>query len=232
MTAGEGTAVLAPVHQKVHFANPVHVLQTFWGRPRVWTSPGESFGRSILNHIAFADNRTWWTLSSMSGSLTWLLWNEVDFFQDPLSPLALKQQRTITFHYGWLLNCGKLHGSTSGAPALNQLVTLVRRPGWCRTTTFFMEQLGTLSTCGNCYVIVKRYWAFRGLYFSESVVFHLDSWVSFSVVFCLGCVWGGFVALEDTWLFAFHLFSYNVRIADRPQDVLMTVRASSVHGMS
>ena len=29
--------------------------------------------------------------------------------------------------------------------------------------------------------------------------------------------------------FAFHLFSYNVRIADRPQDVLMTVRASSVH---
>jgi len=36
----------------------------------------------------------------------------------------------------------------------------------------------------------------------------------------------GFVStLEDTWLFAFHLFSYNVRIADRPQDVLMTVRA-------
>ena len=133
----------------------------------------------------------------------------------------------------WLaVELWQLHGSTSGAPALNQLVTLVRRPGWCRTTTFFMEQLGTLSTCGNCYVIVKRYWAFRGLYFSESVVFHLDSWVSFSVVFCLGCVWGGFVALEDTWLFAFHLFSYNVRIADRPQDVLMTVRASSVHGMS
>ena len=38
--------------------------------------------------------------------------------------------------------------------------------------------------------------------------------------------------LEDTWLFAFHLFSNNVRIADQPQDVLMTVRASSVHGMS
>ena len=37
---------------------------------------------------------------------------------------------------------------------------------------------------------------------------------------------------EDIWLFAFHLFSYNVRIADRPQDVLMTVRASCVHGMS
>ena len=35
---------------------------------------------------------------------------------------------------------------------------------------------------------------------------------------------------EDTWLFAFHLFSHNLRIVDRPQDVLMTVRASSVHG--
>ena len=57
-------------------------------------------------------------------------------------------------------------------------------------------------------------------------------WVSSSVVF----VWVVFVfgvcfvwTLEDTWLFAFHLFSNNVRIADRPQDVLMTVRASSVH---
>ena len=32
--------------------------------------------------------------------------------------------------------------------------------------------------------------------------------------------------------FAFHLFSNNVRIADQRQYVLMTVRASSVHGMS
>ena len=38
---------------------------------------------------------------------------------------------------------------------------------------------------------------------------------------------------EDTWLLAFHLFSNNVRIiADQRQNVLMTVRASSVHGMS
>ena len=47
---------------------------------------------------------------------------------------------------------------------------------------------------------------------------------------CLGVVLFRF--WEDTWLFAFHLFLYNMRIADRPQDVLMTVRASSVHGMS
>ena len=68
-----------------------------------------------------------------------------------------------------------------------------------------------------------------------SVVFHLVFWVSSFVAF----VWVVFVfgvcfvsTLEDTWLFAFHLFSNNVRIVDRPQDVLMTVRASSVHGMS
>ena len=66
-------------------------------------------------------------------------------------------------------------------------------------------------------------------------MFHFGFWVSSSVVFVwVVFVFGvGFVStLEDTWLFAFHLFSYNVRIADRPQDVLMTVRDSSVHGMS
>ena len=41
-----------------------------------------------------------------------------------------------------------------------------------------------------------------------------------------------FVSLsEDIRLFACHLFSYNLRIVDRPQDVLMTVRTSSAHGM-
>ena len=65
--------------------------------------------------------------------------------------------------------------------------------------------------------------------FSESVLFHLVFWVSSFVVL----VWVCFAStLEDTWLFAFHLFSNNVRIDDRRQDVLMTVRASRVHGMS
>jgi len=38
--------------------------------------------------------------------------------------------------------------------------------------------------------------------------------------------------MEDTWLFAFHLLLNNMRTADRPQDVLMTVPTSSVHGMN
>ena len=67
--------------------------------------------------------------------------------------------------------------------------------------------------------------------FSESVVFHLVSGCLpllclFGLCLCLGST------LEDTWLFAFHLFSNNVRIVDQRQNVLMTVRASSVHGMS
>ena len=68
----------------------------------------------------------------------------------------------------------------------------------------------------------------RGFHRSESVVFHLDLvfWMS-SFFSCLVCVCvSGFVLFlqsEDIRLFAFHLFSYNLRIVDRPQDVLMTV---------
>ena len=79
----------------------------------------------------------------------------------------------------------------------------------------------------------------RGFHCSESVVlFHFVYWMSSSfAVVCVGCclVLGFcclFSLLEDIRLFAFHLFSYNLRIVDRPQDVLMTVTASSAHGMS
>ena len=76
----------------------------------------------------------------------------------------------------------------------------------------------------------------RGFHCSESVVvFHLGFldvflfWVW--CCFCF-CCFGAFVSLfEDIRIFAFHLFSYNLRIVDRSQDVLMTVRASSAQGM-
>ena len=75
----------------------------------------------------------------------------------------------------------------------------------------------------------------RGFHLSESVVFHLVYWMS-SFLSCLVCVCvSGFVLFlhsEDIWLFAFHLFSHNLRIVEGPQDVLMTVRASRAHGMS
>ena len=100
-----------------------------------------------------------------------------------------------------------------------------------------MGNKGHLSTCGNFYVVVKRNWVLRGFHCSESVVlFHLVFWMSsFSVVVLVFVWFWGLLlvfAIEDIRLFAFHLFSYNLRIVDRPQDVLMTVRASSANGMS
>ena len=66
----------------------------------------------------------------------------------------------------------------------------------------------------------------RGFHRSESIVFHLVFWMS-SFFSCLVCVRVSglvlFLQSEDIRLFAFHLFSYNLRIVDRLQDVLMTV---------
>ena len=71
--------------------------------------------------------------------------------------------------------------------------------------------------------------------FSESVVFHLVFWVSsFVVLFWVVLVFG-FVLLRLWKASGFLLFTCSrttVRIDDRRQDVLMTVRALSVHGMS
>ena len=77
----------------------------------------------------------------------------------------------------------------------------------------------------------------QGFHCSESIVVsHLVYWMpSFLgvvlVLFVLGLVLALFALFEDIRLFAFHLFSYNLRTVDRPQDVLMTVRASSACGM-
>ena len=119
---------------------------------------------------------------------------------------------------------------------VNQLVTLVQQLGWCRTTTSFSyEQLGTSfylreSLCRREEVLsaprISSFWK-RSVSLSFLGVFLLVVCVLF---LCFGVVL--FRHLEDIWLFAFHLFSYNLRIVDRPQDVLMTVRASSAHGMS
>ena len=86
-----------------------------------------------------------------------------------LSFLALKQQRTIIFLYGWLLNCGNYTdlqveplpyaalsgGFTNLSPLFNNWNDAELPLPPTRST------LGHLSTCRNCYVVVKRYWAFR-----------------------------------------------------------------------
>ena len=86
---------------------------------------------------------------------------------------------------------------------MNQLATLVSWLGWCWTTTFLnFESLGA-SICGNCYVIVKKYWAAWGSLFWKRGVSPSSLGVflrCFGFVFgwVLVCLW-----LEDTWFFAF-----------------------------
>ena len=117
-------------------------------------------------------------------------------FQDPLR--AEKQQWTSTFLNGWLLNRGNWTGFASGTPALRSFIYQdvgVPTCHPCSTTRMYaglpllsaMSNLGHLSTCGNRYVVVKRYWVLRGFHLSESVVFHLVYWVS-SFLLCLVCV--------------------------------------------
>ena len=100
---------------------------------------------------------------------------------------------------------------------------------WTKWTT--LSQLGVIWNIYSQELLCHReeVLSVMRIVFSASVV-SLFSGSSFVVfVWVVFVFWVCFVStLEDTWLFAFHLFW----MADRPQDVLMTVRASSVHGMS
>ena len=144
-----------------------------------------------------------------------------------MSPLALKQQQTITFHLLLAVVLWQLHELQNGTPALHSFIYWdvgepTRHP--CSTTGMMQDnhllQLGVTWDMYLRELLCHReeVLSVMRIVFSESVVFHLVFWVSSSVVF----VWVVFVfgvcfvsTLEDTWLFAFHLFSNNVRIADR-----------------
>ena len=94
---------------------------------------------------------------------------------------------------------------------VNQLLTLVQWLGWYRTTTY--QNFNTLShlghLCGICYDIAEQYWAAWGL--SESVVFHVVSWVSSWVVLVFWLGFGlfcfVFVLFWRHLAFCSHLFS-------------------------
>ena len=103
------------------------------------------------------------------------------------------------------------------------------------TTSLCWATWNILSTCRNRYVVVKKILSPPRFHLSESVVFHLVYWMS-SFLSCLVYVYVWSLFCFCIWktsdFLRFTLFSYNLRIVDRPQDVLMTVRASSAHGMS
>ena len=138
--------------------------KTLW---YVWLTFAEGRTDHCLAHAA--DNRTWGIPSSTSGSNPWLHWIEVDLFPGSSWSLsALKQQWTSTFLNGWLLNSGNWTGFTCGTLALRSFIYQdvgVPTCHPCSTTGMYaglpllsaMSNLGHLSTCGNRYVVVKRY---------------------------------------------------------------------------
>ena len=96
---------------------------------------------------------------------------------------------------------------------------------WQRESLFYLQE----SLCRREEVLsaprISLFWKrsfFHLVYWMSSLYLGGVVFVCFGVCFC-------FVS-ENIRLFAFHLFSYNMRIVERPQGVLMTVRASSAHG--
>ena len=82
--------------------------------------PGESFGRSIISHygIRWQQNLVNSFIYVRVSYLATLEWS--GFLPgSSLSPLALKQQQTITFHLWLAVVLWQLHGPTSGTPALH-----------------------------------------------------------------------------------------------------------------
>ena len=146
--------------------------------------------------------------------LTTVKWRS--FFQDHLWVIWTTEAGIKTFL--WFLACALRLLLSQWYSCLAQFH--LRGRGWTNFSPLFMtgmiqdhhlhalqdlESLGT-SMSGICYVIAKQYWAAWGL--SESVVFHVVSWVPFWVVlvwFWLGCflLFVCLCCFEDTYLFAF-----------------------------
>ena len=224
---------------------PGACLVPIWGRPRTWTSASENpVGALLLVTMALLTTEPGEFFHLCQGLLpgySGMKWVSYRILFELSGSKAAANN-----HFSSIVGCCIVATTrtTNGTPVLHSFIYWdvgepTRHP--CSTTGMLQDnhllQLGVTWDIYSRELLCHReeVLSVMRIVFSESVVFHLVFWVSSFVVF----VWFVFVfgvcfvsTLEDTWLFAFHLFSNNVRIADRPQDVLMTVRASSVHGMS
>ena len=120
---------------------------------------------------------------------------------------------------------------------VNQLLTLVQWLEWYKTTTYqHFKTLSHLGHIGVGFAMTSRSSTEWLGDFSESVVFHVVFWVSFCFVlvwFWLGCgLLCLFCVVLKTPSFLLSPILQHVGIANQRQNVLMTVRASSAHGMS
>ena len=157
---------------------------------------------------------------------------------------SLKQDNDLSFGF-WYLHSGYhyLNGSTTlrsliyvdvGELTSHSCSMTGRIQDHYLLAPQYFESLGT-SMSGICYDIAKQYWAAWGLFWKRSVS------RSFLGVFlgCLGSVLVGlwfvvfFVCVVlKTPRFLLSPILQHVGIANQRQDVLMTLRASSAHGMS
>ena len=134
----------------------------------------------------------------------------------------------------WFLSLGKFDLNHRLIPVVDRpCLALVRQ---CRKKNPF-QRLGCMQdniylywatwaifTCGNRYVLVKRYWVLRGFHRSESVVFHLVFWMSSFFSCWVGALCFGACFCCTIWR---HPAFYISPVVDRPQDVLMSVRTST-----
>ena len=157
-------------------------------------------------------------------------------------PSGSKDVGTMTFIHFWCLYCGN-YISIAGTPTLRSFIHVdvgepTRHP--CSMTRMMQDhhllQLGVTWDIYLRELLCHREEVLSGMriYFSESVVFHRVFWVSFLLVFFVWLCLFGFVLFRLWKTPGFLLFtcSRTMRIADQKQNALMTVRASSVHGMS
>ena len=168
-------------------------------------------------------------------------WNEF-LPGSSLSHLGLRSRKQQPFHIFLVLGLWQLRKSWNSCLAQLHL----RGRGWTNfsplfndwddagppptITSSYLESLGT-SICGNCYTIVKKYWAAWGFLFWKRSVSPSSPGV---FLWCFGFVFGWvcFVLFWKTPGFLLSPILQYVGIANQRQNVLMTVRASSVHGMS
>ena len=193
------------------------------------------------------ESRTWWSPAPSSGSTTWPQWKERSFFQDHLWVISDMDMEAGIMTFIWFLVCSLWLLLSQWLSCLVQFH--LRGRGWTNFSPCSMTEM----IQDHHLICTSRLWVtwdiyiwellchpeavLSGLGLSESVVFHVVSWVS--ILGCVGLVLVGLfccfcvcVVLKTNPRFLLSPILQHVGIAYLRQNVLMTVWASSAHGMS
>ena len=190
------------------------------------------------------ENRTWWSPAPSSGSTTWPQWKERSFFQDHLWVIWTMEAGITTFI--WFLVCALWLLLSQWLSCLVQFH--LRGRGWTNFSPLFndWDDTGPPPICTSRLWVTWDIYMWDLLWHREAVLSGLGTFWKRSVsrsflgVF-LGCVGLVLVGLFccfcvcvvlKTPSFLLSPILQHVGIAYLRQNVLMTVWASSAHGMS